>query len=293
MSDVTENSGLKSPIRMTANISAIVTAFDRREMTLKTIDIIRNCIPPPEEILVHFDQGTGFPLPDGVRGFQSAENLGPGGARNRLIRAAKHEWIASFDDDSYPMDSDFFDKLSQHISRHTEAGVLACTIYHKNSEHDVFSRAEDWEVASFVGCGCVYRKSAFLRTSGYLPLPVAYGMEEVDVSLQMRDLGLHVIECPQLRVFHDTQLTHHQSAPITSGAVKNQALLVWLRYPLLAFPLGVLQWLNKIKDSVMRRRLVGAARGVLETPFHIWRYRRQRCPVSMATLKKFRRLSRR
>jgi GT2 family glycosyltransferase len=277
----------------TAGISAIVTACHREEMTCRTINRLKSCMPAPGEILVHFDHGASFPVPAGVRVLQSFENIGPGGARNLLIRAATHEWIASFDDDSYPEDPNFFGKVSESTTRHPEAGILACSIRHRDPRHDSLSGDGDREVSSFVGCGCVYRKTAFLQTAGYLPLPVAYGMEEVDLALQMHDLNLSVIECPELKVFHDTHLAHHQSARITSGAVKNQALLVWIRYPWFAFPLGFLQWLNKIRDSIFRKRIIGSVRGVLETPLHLWHYRHHRRPVTWQTLMSSRKKARR
>ncbi len=291
-SDFKDGAGIIPPAEL-AKVSVIVTAYNREEMTLKTIRILQNCKPAPGEILVHFDHGSGFPLPDDVQVLRSNDHAGPGGARNQLIHEARNEWVASFDDDSYPLESEFFLKVSQAADRHPDAGVLACVIRHPDPVHDAPSGEHEREVASFIGCGCVYRKAAFLQTVGYLPLPVAYGMEEVDVALQMHDKGLPVVEISDLEVFHDTHLSHHQSAQITSGAIMNQALLVWRRYPLLAFPLGVSQWLNKIRDSVARRRFSGVLRGVLGTPLHVWTYRHGRRPVSWTTLKTFRRLSRR
>lgn len=269
-------------------ITAIVAAYDREEATRETIRRLQACDPAPAEILVHLDNGADFELPAGVRVLRSSANVGPGGGRNRMIHEAAHEWVASFDDDSYPVSSDFFAKLGEVIRRYPEAGVIAAVIRHRNPQHDSHAFEGEREVVTFVGCGCVYRKSAFLKTEGYLPLPVAYGMEEVDLSLQLHAQGVPIIESPLLKVFHDTDLTHHESARITAGSIMNQALLAWLRYPLFAIPYGFLQWANKIVDNVLRGRIGGSIRGVLETPAHLWRYRALRRPVSVGLLRSFR-----
>src|SRR5688572_19535846 len=95
-----------------APLTAIVTADRRVDELLSTLRIISQCAPPPAEIIVHVDEGEQACAtavrrahPD-VRLLVSDDRIGPGGARNRLIAAASHAIVASFDDDSYPFDSD-------------------------------------------------------------------------------------------------------------------------------------------------------------------------------------------
>lgn len=270
----------------------MIAAYDRPEITLKTISVLKSCVPPPAEILVHLDNNADFELPEGVRILKSTSNIGPGGGRDRMIREARHEWIASFDDDSFPVSLDYFSRLAESVEKHPEAGVIASVVRHRNPRHDAPSFETDREVASFIGCGCTYRKSAYLQTSGYVPLPIAYGMEEVDLALQLHEREIPIFECPGLEIFHDTGLDHHHSSGITAGSIMNQALLAWLRYPASSLPYGVLQWLNKAFDNLRRRRFAGTLRGVFATPFHLWRYRKLRKPVSRAILGSFRDLVR-
>src|SRR4029079_19707088 len=95
-------------------IAAIVTAYERIEQTLATLRVIQNCVPAPDEILVHVDANQAGcknairdAFPSG-RILRSDEQVGPGGGRNKLVAAAQCEFIASFDDASYPIDSDYF-----------------------------------------------------------------------------------------------------------------------------------------------------------------------------------------
>src|SRR5215475_10350530 len=101
---------------MNSGISAIVAAYERVEQTLATLRVIQSCVPPPDEILVHVDAHqiacekairNAFPA---VRILCSHDQVGPGGGRNKLVNAAQFEFIASFDDDSYPIDSDYFER---------------------------------------------------------------------------------------------------------------------------------------------------------------------------------------
>ena len=272
------------------SITAILPAYDRVEQTLTTIARLTACQPPPAEILVHLDNGADFPLPAHVRVLRSPTNLGPGGGRNLLIKAARCEWVASFDDDSFPVEEDFFAKAMKAIGDYPQAAVIACPIIHRNVPSLEDCRPKLRRTATFVGCGCIYQRSAFLETEGYVPLPVAYGMEEIDLALQLHAAGRLMVEVPQLEVFHDTDLSHHDSPRITAGSIKNQALLTWVRYPLASFPYGFLQWLNKAKDNLLRRRFRGAIKGMLETPGYLWRHRKLRQPVAPGALRSFRAL---
>ncbi|HEX6283959.1 MAG TPA: glycosyltransferase, partial [Pyrinomonadaceae bacterium] len=82
---------------MTSRIAAIVTAYERIEQTLSTLRVLKNCQPPPAEILVHVDGNrvqcaeairTAFP---DVRVLLSRERVGPGGGRNKLMAAAESD----------------------------------------------------------------------------------------------------------------------------------------------------------------------------------------------------------
>ncbi|HEU0252281.1 MAG TPA: glycosyltransferase, partial [Pyrinomonadaceae bacterium] len=111
-------------------ISAIVTAYERVEQTLATLKVIHSCQPSPDEVLVHVDANQveceravreAFP---NVRIMLSSDRVGPGGGRNKLVEAAQFELVASFDDDSYPIDSDYFSRASELCERFPEASVI-------------------------------------------------------------------------------------------------------------------------------------------------------------------------
>ena len=57
----------------------------------------------------------------------------------------------------------------------------------------------------------------FLNSEGYVPLVVAYGMEEVDLCMRLTNKGKKIYFSPWLRIFHDTELAHHASATEERG----------------------------------------------------------------------------
>src|ERR1043165_675705 len=116
-------------------IAAIVTAYERIEQTLATLRVIQNCVPPPDEVLVHVDANQSAcenaireAFPD-VRIIRSDEQIGPGGGRNKLVEATQCEFVASFDDDSYPIDSDYFARALQMFEKFRDASLICAALY--------------------------------------------------------------------------------------------------------------------------------------------------------------------
>jgi GT2 family glycosyltransferase len=269
----------------TVNISAIVVAYDRLDLTLFTLGKLERCTPVPEEILVHID-GNQNDLANRIREaypqidvWVNESNVGPGGGRNVLLRRAKHPVIASFDDDSYPVDADYFARLERLANDHPEADVFAASIRERGQVHDASDGSTPLWVADFVGCGCAYRKAFIEQVGGYVPLPVAYGMEEADLALRLHANGGRILFAPALRVFHDTDLSHHSSPGIAGGNIANAALLPFLRYPLYLMPVGIFQFARKVWDTARRKRITGLVRGLRLVVPHLIRNRRWRSPV--------------
>ena len=262
-------------------ITAIVTAYQRIEQTLATLEKLRACQPTPDEILVHVDGNQtqceaairrAFPE---IKVLHSKEPVGPGGGRNKLVAEAKHEFVAGFDDDSYPIDVDYFARVVTLFERFSVASVLAAKVYHQGEVVAPGSQTGMW-MSDFIGCGCVYRRTAFLATSGYVPLAVAYGMEEVDLALRLHAQGGKILRTSWLRVFHDTDLKRHANREVTAGSIANLALLAYLRYPPSLWIVGLGQCCNRIVWLLRSGRRLGILSGLLMIPQHLSNYRRYR-----------------
>jgi glycosyltransferase involved in cell wall biosynthesis len=199
------------------SITVVIPTCRRVPELLATLKALRACDPPAAEVIVHVDGGDHLSvntlkfLSSEVRVLKSSETLGPGGSRNRLLHEASNEIVVSLDDDSFPIDSDFFSAIEDAVKRHPSAGIIAMNIIH-DGEVLAQRRPRAHPVADFVGCGCVYRKRAFAGTRGYVPIQPAYGVEEADLALQIIDDGWEIIHDYDLRVRHATT-RFHQASP--------------------------------------------------------------------------------
>ena len=273
-------------------ISAIVTAYERIEQTLATLRVIQSCTPPPDEILVHVDANrvdcedairNAFPA---VRILRSREQVGPGGGRNKLVDAAQFEFVASFDDDSYPIDSDYFKCAATFFEQFPEASVICAALYHAGESIGLDERSAQWS-ADFSGGACIYRRQAFLDAGGYVPLPVAYGMEEVDLALRLHSRGGKILNTPWLRVFHNSDLRHHADPQVTAGSIANLALLAYLRYPVSLWAVGAGQCANRLLWLLRHGRYRGILKGMTMIPAHLRAHHRYRLPLGKRAVRSY------
>jgi glycosyltransferase involved in cell wall biosynthesis len=255
-------------------------------------------VPPPAETIVHVDGGgeelaavvrAQYPL---VQVMVSAGLAGPGGARNLMVKAATQDLIASFDDDSYPMDADFFQRVTDLFAEFPGAWVIAGRVFHLHQVIEPAVAEGEW-AADFSGGGCAYRRARYLEVGGYVPLPDAYNMEEVDFALRLHARGGHILGTQWLRVFHDTDLARHGDPEVTSASIANLALLAFLRYPIHLWTIGIGQCANRIQWLMRHGRLRGILAGLVSIPSRLWRHRHERQPVPSAVVRSYLALRRR
>lgn len=272
------------------SISAIIPAFRRVSELRHTLEQILNCSPAPDEVLVHADGADPavlkliqeqFPQ---IRLSSSQHLLGPGGSRDVLIKAAKCPWVANFDDDSHPIDRDYFLRVAASISSFPQAAILSAITIHSAAAPPGRSTPATRKIPVFSGCGCVYNKSWYKRTFGYVALPVSYGMEEIDLSLQLYALGGEIVESTQLRVHHHDPYAETPSDSILAYSIANIALLAYLRFPPALWLLVPFQLLSRIIWALRRGWKGGIVRGLLIIPGHLRKYCAHRLPLPAATV---------
>src|SRR5262245_25904674 len=110
--------------------SVMITTRNRCSDLERTLSALRQMTPLPEEILVTADgceDGTiamvreKFP---NCRLFENSPGLGSVPSRDHMLREAVGELVLSLDDDSYPVDNDFFAKLPALLASRPEAAVI-------------------------------------------------------------------------------------------------------------------------------------------------------------------------
>ena len=279
-------------------VAALVTAFRRPMQTMETISKILSCEPPPTELLVHVDGGNEelakqvrdrFPT---ARVFVTPGNIGPGASRNVLLREARCDLCASFDDESYPVNANYFARIVAAFAEFKGAWIVAGVLRDRRSI-DLSPAPWPARVATFSGGACVYRKSLTARAGGYVPVLVGYGMEELDLSIRIHAMGGEVIYVPDLVVFHDSDLSHRATAWIDAATLTNIGLHCFLRYPLVLWPIGIFQVMNMVRWAFAAGRLRGVVKGLLDMPLVSWRFRGYRQPIAARSVLAFLRLKRR
>ena len=276
----------------TAPVAVLIPTYKRGLQILSVLEKIQACDPCPIETWVHVDLGEGpleselnrlFP---NVRTLKSTTRVGPGGGRHRCLLACSAPYAVSFDDDSYPIDTDFFSRVEQLFLAYPTVAVFGASIWHRNepekSRMQTLTRSP-----SYTGCGFAIRLSAYRTVRGLLSRPVCYGMEELDLSMQLFAKGWEIYEAGDLRVLHDTELRHHESLENNAGAITNVALFGFLHFPISCLGLGLLQLGNRVAYSIKMRRLRGICSGLLKIPFDCYRYRHYRRAVAWPTLNRF------
>ncbi len=272
-------------------ISCIVTAFRRVDALLRTLAVIDACVPRPAEILVHVDGGE-LPTRDAVAArfpnvkiLLSMKSLGPGGSRNLLLQAAGHDWVANFDDDAYPVSPDYFAQVLEIVRVNPEVAIISAS-----------SLPENWEgqsprpISVYSGYACIFNRQWFLRTQGFVPLPFAYCMEEVDLGVRLHVMGGVMLHDPRLRVIHD-MVVRSPGKVFHAQVLANIALFAFLRYPPWLLGIGVFQvmrrvvWLLKICPAAIPG-------GLAMIPVHLFQHRQWRKPVSAKSLISWFRLGR-
>ena len=280
-----------------ASVAVIIPTYNRGLAVLPTLRRISKCNPKPAEVWVHIDAADGLLEAQLSKEFSDVElltspiRLGPGGGRHRCLLACKSLYGVSFDDDSYPVDVDFFGQIVDLFSKHPRAAILGASIWHRH-ETPIPITDRLVHTPSYTACGYAIRVSAYREIRGYLPRSVAYGIEETDVSLQLFAAGWDIYNAGRIRVFHDTDLTHHDSPEIVSGYVANVGLFAFLNYPVIGWYWGLLQVVNVVVFSVRMGRIRGLCSGLRRIPMDCYRNRHHRNPIAWGTVRRFLRFRR-
>jgi GT2 family glycosyltransferase len=251
-------------------ISVIVPAHKRFDTLSRSLAAIQACVPPPDEVIVHVDGSSeyliqklrdSFPT---VKVLKSDKLLGPGGSRTVMVEAAANEWVANFDEDSHPETPDYFYRIVQLITRFPDVAMFSAASNDLEKRETMIQR-----VAIPSGCGCVFRKSWMQRTGGFVPLPIAYGMEEVDMGLRLHAEGGQVLMDPLLRVVHDKQPPETINEELNAGVFRNTVLFPYLRFPIWLWPLGAWAAGRRLLSCLIKGWTQGLASAISTTPEYL------------------------
>ena len=281
----------------------MVTAYNRKAgVTFLTLSKLSQCDPAPAEIIVHLDAGATVKESDMINklslrfvSFPVKFDAAAGGRTEQTCKSSQIRTRGSFDDDSYPEDMDYFAAAGAgSFNGFPEAAIVAASVANPGTSWAgpmLRIVRNGWPTLS--GVLAHTADVLFMESLAAMCLCiVTYGMEETDLALRYHAAGKKILRCRNLRVFHDTDLAHQFSVPISAGAVSNSALQAFLRYPPCYWPLGVGQWLNQIRWQITVGSVQGTLRGIFRTPHHLVAFAKYRRSVSGQILRSYRKLVR-
>jgi glycosyltransferase involved in cell wall biosynthesis len=238
-------------------VSIIITTRNRCAELEVACRALKRLSPPPEEIIVFADGCADLTL-ETVRSHLPAsllvEGAKPRGSvfcRDQMLRNARGEIVVSLDDDSYPVQSNFIERVEESFDQHPEADVIAF----KESRADEGSPDSDATgsmaryVPAYANCAAAMRRSNYLERPGF-PIFFEHMYEEPDYALQCYAAGSAVWYEPSIEIYH--HVSPRNRAPLRRHHLnaRNELWSVWMRCPL--------PWLPLISLYRMARQMVYA-----------------------------------
>jgi len=277
MTDLSEEPGL-----LTSTI--VIPSYNRKEDLERTCEQISRLDPAPEAVIVVLDGCTDtskemietrFPF---VTLIIHPRSKGSVPSRDEAFLTVKSDLIVSFDDDSYPMDYDFLQRVSDLFHAHPEAAVLSFPAIHDSGNPEDPNLGPDTparNVASFISAAAVIRRSVYGSIARYVSF-YEHGYEEPDLSLQCYAMGRTVWFEPSLRVRHHLSTASRSWIRVHQRKARNEVLGVIIRAPLRYAP-------ALIVFRIFRRFQVAAGEGlswIVREPVWWWQAIR-RIPASI------------
>jgi GT2 family glycosyltransferase len=223
--------------RLSATI--VIPSHNRCDDLARTCRKLTELDPAPEQIVICLDGCTDGSLAMLRRDFpsfrvvQSEVKSGSIVVRDRAFREVRSDLIVSLDDDSYPLQNDFLDKVSELFDRHPEAGVLTFVELRPDNRPPDPRRSEAAKghyVSTYAGCAAVIRRSVYGDAAHYSGL-LWHNYEEPDFCVQCYARGYAVWFEPSVWIRHHfTSSERHVHKGHMLNA-RNELLSVFMRCP--------------------------------------------------------------
>jgi GT2 family glycosyltransferase len=188
----------------------VITSYNRCDDLRSTCAQLRKLNPPPDEIIICLDgctDGSREMLTSKFPRYQMMENSTPQGSipsRDRAFRLVKSDFIVTLDDDSYPIDPAFLEKVREVVMRHPEAGAITFPELRDQgyAGGPAFTpQSSGRYVSGFANCAGIMLRALYGREAEY-PGFFFHAYAEPDYCLQLYAAGYAVWFEPSLIIRH-------------------------------------------------------------------------------------------
>ena len=223
---------------MKLTCTVVIATHDRKDDLRRTLLALEALRPQPCEVIVCAD-GCGDGTPEFVRTNHPGCRLivnetarGSIASRDRMIRESSGDVVLSLDDDSHPLEADFFEVVSELFSRNPRLAVA--TFAQRSDEFPESLDAVDFGPAAFTGSytssGAAIRREAFVELGGY-PVHFGHAYEEPDFGLRAVNAGWQVKFETALTVRHHYTKARRNELRTHQFHARNELWSVAMRCP--------------------------------------------------------------
>jgi GT2 family glycosyltransferase len=218
-----------------ATVGVVIPTRDRIDELVETCLALQLLEPKPEEVIVCFDGEypteakylrTRFPWLEVI---MLVSQRGAAFARQVCLEKSTTDLIVMLDDDSYPTQRDFIDRVIDLFD--CDAKIGAAHFQEVRAETDsVRNLKEECYVRDFASC-CAAIRSSMIR-SGVKQVPefqIQY--EDTDLGLQIYSLGFAIRFAPDILIKHKYTDTGRDMRKRHSLHARNEQWSLWMRCP--------------------------------------------------------------
>lgn len=262
------------------SIAISIVSHNRAEELERTLKAIQLLKPSADELWIALDGCTDNSrsvvktlAPDAI--VLKTDQLGSIPNRHRILTESQCDYVLSLDDDSYPMEHNALEIITEILDTDSDIGILTFPqISDEFPDQHNNSSDQSFLVGSFANSGAVIRTSSYRTTSGY-PVFFGHAYEEPDLCLQMIHKGQKSVMTHRLNIRHHYSTIERNERRTHCFHARNEFLSTILRAPMGHLPFALLR-------TILSQGRYALKRGWLYTEFQWWLSAIKRIPTAMS-----------
>ncbi|MFB9108014.1 glycosyltransferase family 2 protein [Flavobacterium gyeonganense] len=222
---------------MSKKFSILITTKNRLNDLVFTLKKIQHLIDRPDVECVVVDDGSSDDTTNYITRNYPAIILhsnkvsrGYLYCRNKMLNETKAEFAISLDDDAHFITQQPLEIIADFFNQNPKAGLLGFRVFwSKQTPENIFSNDLPVRMKSFVGCGHVWRMSAWREIPNYPEWFIFYG-EENFASYQLFKKKWEIHYLPYVLVNHRVSLKDRKKASDYGVRLRNSLRSGWYLY---------------------------------------------------------------
>ncbi|TAF63143.1 MAG: glycosyltransferase, partial [Flavobacterium sp.] len=240
-----------------ALFSILITTKNRLPDLVYTLQRIQHLIEREDVVCVICDDGSQDGTSDYIRQHYpniilhtNDQSRGYLYCRNKMLNETKADYAISLDDDAHFITAEPLESIATYFEENPKVGLLGLRVFwSKEQPSETTSTEYSIRMKSFVGCGHVWRMTAWRTIPNYPEWFVFYGEEDF-ASYQLFKQHWEIHYLPQVLVHHRVDIkarkTHADYSFRLRRSLRSGWYLYFLFYPLKSIPrkMGYSLWMQ-------------------------------------------------